>query len=194
MPLLIFPCTVKSRRYLLAPAHPGGPGKRAIKWLWCGGGGGRCRSKHPSGLSDVSRLRRVNTLSAAGGVSDRRAAPSVPPRVGKLLTSVVVARGAGCSQPTARRRSTLAGNCYPGVVRFPDPSQRVSEFVGCGRRRNDADDNIMACEALCPVCRAAAGSRHRWYPATVVRIAAAASSAGGVAVADTADEGLLHNC
>jgi len=23
---------------LLAPAHPGGPGKRAVKWLWCGGG------------------------------------------------------------------------------------------------------------------------------------------------------------
>ena len=22
---------------LLAPAHPGGPRKRAIKWLWCGG-------------------------------------------------------------------------------------------------------------------------------------------------------------
>jgi len=23
---------------LLAPAHPGGPGKRAVKWLWHGGG------------------------------------------------------------------------------------------------------------------------------------------------------------
>ena len=22
---------------LLAPAHLGGPGKRAVKWLWCGG-------------------------------------------------------------------------------------------------------------------------------------------------------------
>jgi len=29
---------VKSRSSLLAPAHPGGPGKRALKWLWCGGG------------------------------------------------------------------------------------------------------------------------------------------------------------
>jgi len=37
--LLIFPCTIKSRRYLLALAHPGGPGKRAVKQLWCGGGG-----------------------------------------------------------------------------------------------------------------------------------------------------------
>ena len=36
-PLLIFPCTIKSRSSLLAPAHPGGPGKRAVKWLWCGG-------------------------------------------------------------------------------------------------------------------------------------------------------------
>jgi len=36
--LLIFPCTIKSRSSLLAPAHPGGPGKRAVKWLWCGVG------------------------------------------------------------------------------------------------------------------------------------------------------------
>jgi len=39
LPLLIFPCTVKSRSSLLAPAHTGGPRKRALKWLWCGGGG-----------------------------------------------------------------------------------------------------------------------------------------------------------
>jgi len=36
--VLIFPCTVKSRSSLLAPAHPGGPGKRAVKRLWCGCG------------------------------------------------------------------------------------------------------------------------------------------------------------
>jgi len=29
--LLIFPCTMKSRSSLLAPAHPGGPGTRAVK-------------------------------------------------------------------------------------------------------------------------------------------------------------------
>jgi len=40
LPLLIFPCTIKSRSSLLARAHPGGPGKRAVKWLWCGGGDG----------------------------------------------------------------------------------------------------------------------------------------------------------
>ena len=34
LPLLIFPCTIRSRISLLAPAHPGGPGKRAVKWLW----------------------------------------------------------------------------------------------------------------------------------------------------------------
>jgi len=34
LPLLIFPRTIKSRRSLLAPTHPGGPGKRAVKWLW----------------------------------------------------------------------------------------------------------------------------------------------------------------
>ena len=35
LPLLIFPCTIKSRSSLLAPVHPGGPGKRAVKRLWC---------------------------------------------------------------------------------------------------------------------------------------------------------------
>jgi len=33
LPLLIFPCIIKSRSSLLAPALPGGPGKRAVKWL-----------------------------------------------------------------------------------------------------------------------------------------------------------------
>jgi len=35
LPLLIFPCTIKSRSSLLALADPGGPGKRAVKRLWC---------------------------------------------------------------------------------------------------------------------------------------------------------------
>jgi len=31
---VIFPCTIKSRRFLLAPiTHPGSPRKRAVKWL-----------------------------------------------------------------------------------------------------------------------------------------------------------------
>jgi len=34
LPLLIFPCTIKSRSFLVL-AHPGGPGKRAVKRLWC---------------------------------------------------------------------------------------------------------------------------------------------------------------
>jgi len=36
LPLLIFPRTLKFRSSLLAPARPGGPGKRAVKRLWCG--------------------------------------------------------------------------------------------------------------------------------------------------------------
>ena len=36
LPLLIFPCTIKSRSSLLVLAHPGGPRKRAVKRLWCG--------------------------------------------------------------------------------------------------------------------------------------------------------------
>jgi len=30
---VIFPCTIKSRRFLLAPANPGSPRKRVVKWL-----------------------------------------------------------------------------------------------------------------------------------------------------------------
>jgi len=30
---VIFPCTMNSRRFLLAPAHPGSPGERAVKRL-----------------------------------------------------------------------------------------------------------------------------------------------------------------
>ena len=37
LPLLIFPCTIKSSSSFLAPANPGGPGKAAVKRLWCGG-------------------------------------------------------------------------------------------------------------------------------------------------------------
>jgi len=37
LPLLIFHCTIKSRSSLLAPAHLGGPGKRAVNRLWCDG-------------------------------------------------------------------------------------------------------------------------------------------------------------
>jgi len=36
LPPFIFACTIKSRSSLLAPAHPGGPGKRAVKWLCVG--------------------------------------------------------------------------------------------------------------------------------------------------------------
>jgi len=38
LPLLISPCTIKYRSSVLAPPHPGGPGKRAVKrlWWWCG--------------------------------------------------------------------------------------------------------------------------------------------------------------
>jgi len=38
LPLLISTCSIESRSSLLAPAHPDGPGKRAVIRLWCGGG------------------------------------------------------------------------------------------------------------------------------------------------------------
>ena len=34
LPLLVFPCTIKFRSSVLAPAHLGGPRKRAVKRLW----------------------------------------------------------------------------------------------------------------------------------------------------------------
>ena len=33
LPLIIFPCTIKCRSSLVAPAHPGGPERRAVKRL-----------------------------------------------------------------------------------------------------------------------------------------------------------------
>jgi len=42
LPMLIFPYTIKSRSSILAPTHPGGPGKRAIKRLWLCGVGVLC--------------------------------------------------------------------------------------------------------------------------------------------------------
>jgi len=37
LPLVILLSTIKSTKsFLLAPAHPGGPGKSALKWWWCG--------------------------------------------------------------------------------------------------------------------------------------------------------------
>jgi len=33
-----FPLHHKVQSSLLGPAHPGGPGKRAVKRMWCGGG------------------------------------------------------------------------------------------------------------------------------------------------------------
>jgi len=43
LPLLIFPCTIKSRSSLLALADLGGPGKGAVKRLSvCGGGNRDC--------------------------------------------------------------------------------------------------------------------------------------------------------
>ena len=36
LPLLIIPCTIKSKSSLLALAYLGGPRKRAVKRLWCG--------------------------------------------------------------------------------------------------------------------------------------------------------------
>jgi len=56
LPLLISPCTLKSRSSLLAPAHLGGPGKGAVKRLCV------CLLKIFSGLT---KLGLITTLYAA---------------------------------------------------------------------------------------------------------------------------------
>ena len=72
LPLLTFPCTIKSRSSLLAPAHPGGPGKRAVKRMWCMWCCGRyatdldfglqldevCRPLHDDVVGDVEASQR----------------------------------------------------------------------------------------------------------------------------------------
>jgi len=45
--LLIFPCIIKSRISLLAPAHSDGLAKRAVKWLWWCGGYSLVKKLHP---------------------------------------------------------------------------------------------------------------------------------------------------
>jgi len=65
LPLLILPCTIKSRSSLLAPAHPGGPGKRAVKQLWCGGGGLLWPNGRPSQLLLSSCLINWTTAGVA---------------------------------------------------------------------------------------------------------------------------------
>ena len=52
--LLVFSCTIKSRSSLLAPADPGGPRKRAVKWLWCGGGNNSNANSSVYGAANVA--------------------------------------------------------------------------------------------------------------------------------------------
>jgi len=63
---------MKSRSSLLASVNPGGPGKRAIKQLWCGGGGLVVKTGTLSS-SACKVARRDNSdvisLSTCGGVS-----------------------------------------------------------------------------------------------------------------------------
>jgi len=54
LPLLIIPCTIKSRSSLLAPAHLGGPGKgRKTVVVVVGGYAGNAAMQLVKNLSDV---------------------------------------------------------------------------------------------------------------------------------------------
>jgi len=65
MPLVILCSTIKSRSSLLASAHPDGPGKRAVRRLWCGGGGGA--ADH---AADVVLTVHDSDPREAGGAGD----------------------------------------------------------------------------------------------------------------------------
>jgi len=76
LPLLIFPCTIKSRSFLLAPAHPGGPGKRVEKWLCvCAQQNNilatRCDGGYMGSLSKPSKPPGSATAERAGEVKCR---------------------------------------------------------------------------------------------------------------------------
>jgi len=89
LPLLIFPCTIKSGSSLLAPAHPGGPGKRAIKRLCVCVTSGLC-SLH----SEQYKPSRLRTPVADGpGVTYQcQVAGTEPDTQASLCTSVSVRR------------------------------------------------------------------------------------------------------
>jgi len=65
LPLIIFHCTIKSRSSLLALAHPGCPGKRAIKRLWCGGGVFDCTLLCVSSFSSIFCIAVSSMLSTS---------------------------------------------------------------------------------------------------------------------------------
>jgi len=71
LPLLISRCTIKSRSSLLAPAHPGGPGERAIKWSCVCVSAEWDRSKAERGLRRRDCWTDV-ALWAALGVAQRQ--------------------------------------------------------------------------------------------------------------------------
>jgi len=56
LPLLIYPCTIKSRGSLLAPADPGGPGKMAVKQLWWCGSLASWTNLHSTGCTETSHF------------------------------------------------------------------------------------------------------------------------------------------
>ena len=73
LPLLIFPCTIKTRSFLLAPVHPGGLGKRAVKRLLCGVVVRHDNTALPSSNRVVYMCIKLNLLGRGAGVKGRMA-------------------------------------------------------------------------------------------------------------------------
>jgi len=112
LPLLIFPCTVKSRSSLLALAHWGGPGKRVVKRLWC-----VCVWFFISRHCVTACALWVRFISSRTPVSSptpvQSAVVFTSPRVDSPLTSV----------PTRRRNTTGDDASHQSLPATLSPSQ-----------------------------------------------------------------------
>jgi len=127
LPLLIFPCSIKSRSSLLAPAHPGGLGKRAVKRLcvcvcvcvcctvlsdWLGRASLKCVEwyvKHK-----LSQLDRISSSTSTGcGVCDcvQLQAQHLP----HAAAAAAAAASLVPSIPLPPYPSSLAGSASAGV-------------------------------------------------------------------------------
>jgi len=149
------------------------------------------RSQHSCGVPHMPWLCGINTVSTARSQSDHRAAPPVPPHVRKLINaSVVTPRGARRGQQTPRSAFSVPGDCYPRAFGDPDAPERGAWLLGWG---NSTWNHVVDGEIVYSMCGATTVGGRRWYEATFVCITAAASSPGGFAVADAADQGLLHD-
>jgi len=121
LPLLVFPCTIKSRSSLLASAHTVGRGKRAVKRLWC----------VVCGVVDILDILVIRSLLWAG----------------VQLTPDPSAETVSKSSALAEERGRqLVGVCVTcGEGRLSRREQPCWAFLGASRQ------GVAYCLHICPV-------------------------------------------